>query len=236
MKVQLDIIKERMNEAALQVGRKLEDLTLIAVSKTYPVEAIEEAVACGIVDFGENKVQELTGKIEALTHDVKWHLIGHLQTNKVKYIIGKVALIHSVDSIKLAAEIEKQSAKAGVVTPILIQINIAEEDSKFGFKLEEAEAVVREIATYNHVKVEGFMTIAPYVDDAEKNRHIFKKLYQLSVDMEKQNIDNISTQVLSMGMSNDFEVAIQEGATMIRIGTALFGERDYAHKVGTEEE
>lgn len=224
---QLKEIQERIEKAALKAGRNPEEITLIAVSKTYPVSAIEQAIKAGSKDFGENRVQELVDKIEQVKEDVKWHLIGHLQTNKVKYITGKVNLIHSVDSLKLAQEIQRQSLKQDVISNILIEVNVAKEESKHGVYLEEVEALIREIANLSHVRVQGFMTVAPFVEDPEMNREVFQKLYKLSVDIQKQNIDNISTNILSMGMSNDFEVAIEEGATMVRVGTAIFGKRDY---------
>lgn len=230
IKDQLQEIRNRIKEAALRVGRDEEEVTLIAVSKTYSVEAIEEAMIEGCRDFGENQVQELIGKIDAIPKDVNWHLIGHLQTNKVKYIIGKTALIHSVDSLKLAEEIEKQSAKKNQITSILVEVNVAEEASKYGFKCEEVVEVMKKLNTMSHIKVEGLMTVAPFVEDAEENRPIFRKLYELSVDIQKQKLDNISNTILSMGMSNDYEIAIEEGATMIRLGTAIFGNRDYGKK------
>ena len=227
MKEALKQIREDIIEHAKISGRKSEDITLIAVSKTYPAEAIEEAMALGCEHFGENKVQELIQKIDQVKGAPKWHLIGHLQTNKVKYVIGHVELIHSVDSLKLAQEIEKQSAKKGVVTSILIEVNVAKEPSKHGIYIEEVLELVQKVAQLPHVKLKGFMTVAPYTENPEENRPIFKALYDLSVDIQKQNIDNISTNILSMGMSNDYKIAIEEGATLIRIGTALFGARDY---------
>lgn len=230
MKENLEQIKERIALAAKRVGRNPEDIQLIAVSKTYPASDIEKAISYGCSDFGENKVQELVGKIEAIEAPVNWHLIGHLQTNKVKYIVGKTKLIHSVDSLKLAKEIEKQSAKHNVVTKILIEVNVGEEASKDGILINEVIPLVKEISSLPHVKVEGLMTVAPFVEDAEENRTIFRKLYDLSVDIQKQKFDNISMNVLSMGMSNDFEVAVEEGATHVRIGTAIFGYRDYTKR------
>ena len=230
IKNQLQEIRNRIKEAALRGGRDEKEVMLIAVSKTYPIEAIEEARMEGCKDFGENQVQELMGKIDALPKDISWHLIGHLQTNKVKYIIGKTALIHSVDSLRLAEEIEKQSAKKNQITPILVEVNVAEEASKYGFKCEEVVEVMKKLNDMSHIKVEGLMTVAPFVEDAEENRPIFRKLYELSVDIQKQKLDNISTSILSMGMSNDYEIAIEEGATMIRVGTAIFGNRDYSKK------
>lgn len=230
IKTQLMQVRKQIEEAVEAAGRKKEEVTLIAVSKTYPVSAIEEAIAEGCVDFGENHVQELVAKIEAIDQPVRWHLIGHLQTNKVKYIIGKTALIHSVDSVKLAEEIEKQSAKKDIVTHILLEVNVAEEASKYGFKVEEVMGVVEKISKMSHIQVDGLMTVAPYVENPESNRAIFRKLFELSVDIQKQKFDNISTSILSMGMSNDYKIAIEEGATMVRVGTAIFGNRDYSKK------
>ncbi|MBU3805206.1 MAG: YggS family pyridoxal phosphate-dependent enzyme [Candidatus Cellulosilyticum pullistercoris] len=230
IKDQLKEIKKQIKEAAKKSARTEEDITLIAVSKTYPVTAIQEAMLEGCMDFGENHVQELMSKVEAIKENVNWHLIGHLQTNKVKYVIGKTALIHSVDSLKLAEEIEKQSAKKGIVTNILVEVNVADEATKYGFKLDEVIEVMKILNTMPHIKVKGLMTVAPFVENPEKNRPIFRKLYELSVDIQKQKLDNISTNILSMGMSNDYQIAIEEGATMVRIGTAIFGNRDYSKK------
>lgn len=230
MKENLENIRMRIAEAAKRAGREPEDVTLIAVSKTYPASDIEKAISYGCTDFGENKVQELMGKVEVIESPVNWHLIGHLQTNKVKYVVGKTKFIHSVDSLKLAQEIEKQSAKHNVVTKILLEVNVGEEVSKHGLHIDEVLPLVSEISKLPHVKVEGLMTVAPFVEDAEENRTIFRKLYDLSVDIQKQKFDNISMNVLSMGMSNDFEVAVEEGATHVRIGTAIFGYRDYTKR------
>ncbi len=227
MKEQLQSIKGNIREAATRRGRSPEEITLIAVSKTYPVAAIKEAISLGCKDFGENKVQELIQKIEQVEEPIQWHLIGHLQTNKVKYVVGKVALIHSVDSLKLLEEIQKQSLKKEVVTRILLEVNVAQEESKSGIKLEETMNYIQFISRLTHVRCEGLMTVAPYVDDPEDNRPVFKQLYDLSVDIQKQKFDNINMRILSMGMSNDYKVAIEEGATMVRIGTALFGARNY---------
>ena len=227
MKENLNKIHENIVLAAKRAGRNPEDIQLIAVSKTYPASEIMRAIDCGCTDFGENKVQELTTKIEAINTPINWHLIGHLQTNKVKYIVGKTALVHSVDSLKLAHEIEKQSAKKDVITKILIEVNVAQEISKHGVKVEEVIPLIKEISKLQHVKVEGLMTVAPFVENPEDNRTIFRKLYDLSVDIQKQKFDNITMDILSMGMSNDYEVAVEEGATHVRIGTAIFGYRDY---------
>lgn len=230
IKDQLKEIRAHIKEAAQRAARSEDDITLIAVSKTYPVTAIKEAVLEGCTDFGENHVQELMSKIDSVKENVNWHLIGHLQTNKVKYVVGKTSLIHSMDSLKLAEEIEKQSAKRGIITNVLVEVNVADEATKYGFKLDEVMGVMKILNTMPHIKVEGLMTVAPYVENPEKNRPIFRKLYELSVDIQKQNLDNISTSILSMGMSNDYQIAIEEGATMVRVGTAIFGNRDYSKK------
>ena len=203
-------------------------MTLIAVSKTKPVETLQEAYDLGVRIFGENKVQELVDKYEALPKDIHWHLIGHLQRNKVKYIIDKVDLIHSVDSIRLAETIEKEAAKHNLTANILIEVNVAKEESKFGLMPEELDEFADKIAEFSHIQVQGLMTIAPYVEDPEENRPIFERLRKLSVDIAKKNVDNINVNVLSMGMTNDYQVAVEEGATMVRVGTGIFGERNYA--------
>ena len=220
-------IKQQVEETARNCGRNPEDVTLIAVSKTKPLEAIEELITIGVEDFGENKVQELCDKYENVSTPVKFHLIGHLQTNKVKYIVDKACLIHSVDSVKLAQTIQKEAVKKGIIAQILIEVNVAEEDSKFGLHTEEVLPFVEEIAAYPNIHVNGLMTIAPFVEDPEENRKYFRTLKQLSLDIASKNIDNIDMNVLSMGMTNDYKVAIEEGATMVRVGTAIFGARNY---------
>ena len=218
-------VEKKINAACSRAGRSQEDVTLIAVSKTKPIEMIEEALACGKREFGENKAQELKQKYEALSKDIKWHFIGHLQTNKVKYVVGRACLIHSVDSYHLAETIETESAKRDVISHILIEVNVAQEDSKFGIHEEEAMELVCAVAKLPHIKIEGLMTIAPFVENPEQNRKIFRKLYKLSVDIASKNIDNVSMGALSMGMTNDYEVAVEEGATYVRVGTAIFGSR-----------
>lgn len=220
-------IHSQMKEICKQINRNFEDVTLIAVSKTKPIEMLEEAYTEGIRDFGENKVQELVEKYEKLPKDIRWHMIGHLQRNKVKYIIDKVYLIHSVDSIRLAEEINKEAIKKNIIVKILIEVNVGEEDSKFGTMYEEAISLVEKIALLPNIQIKGFMTVAPYVRNQEENRKIFKKLKQLFVDINNKNLDNVIVDELSMGMSNDYEVAIEEGATYIRVGTGIFGERNY---------
>ena len=201
---------------------------LIAVSKTKPVEMLKEAYDAGARVFGENKVQEIVDKYDQMPSDVKWHMIGHLQRNKVKYIVDKVAMIHSVDSFRLAETIEKEAAKKDVIVPILIEVNVAQEESKFGLKPEEVLPFIEKIAGFSHIQIKGLMTIAPYVENAEENRRIFRELKKLSVDIAAKNINNVIMSVLSMGMTGDYMVAVQEGATMVRVGTGIFGARNYA--------
>lgn len=220
-------VEENICAACAKAGRDRKEVTLIAVSKTKPVDMLRTVYNQGIREFGENKVQEMCDKIDVLPQDIRWHMIGHLQTNKVKYIVGKTALIHSVDSLRLAQEIEKQAAKKNVKVSVLIEVNIAEEDSKFGIHKEEAIALVRQIAQLEHLQIEGLMTIAPFVENAEDNRLFFREIHQLSVDIKEQNIDNVHMDILSMGMTGDYMVAIEEGATMVRVGTGIFGERNY---------
>jgi hypothetical protein len=220
-------VEKNIRAACEKSGRDRSEVTLIAVGKTKPAEMLQTVYDCGIRDFGENKVQEMCDKMEVLPDDIRWHMIGHLQTNKVKYIVGKTALIHSVDSVHLAKEIERQAEKADVTVPILIEVNIAEEESKFGIHREEAIAMVKEIAAFDHLRIRGLMTIAPYVENPEENRTFFREIRQLSVDIRNQNIDNVCMDVLSMGMTGDYMVAIEEGATLVRVGTGIFGERNY---------
>ncbi len=216
-----------IREACIRAGREMQDVTMIAVSKTKPIDMLQEAYDCGCRHFGENKVQELTDKYEQLPKDIKWHMIGHLQRNKVKYIVDKAYLIHSVDSLRLAEEISKEAGKKGITAHILVEVYIAGEETKFGIAKEEAEELIREIAKLPSIQIEGLMAIAPYVENPEKNRQYFEDLYHLSVDIEQKNIDNSNMSVLSMGMTGDYEVAVEEGATYVRIGTGIFGERHY---------
>ena len=224
-------VEENIRLACEKSNRNRDEVTLIAVSKTKPTDMLMTARLAGICHFGENKVQELCDKFEYFDSlnqtPMHWHMIGHLQTNKVKYLIGKTTLIHSVDSYKLACEIERQAAKHGVIMDILIEVNIAEEESKFGLAEDEVIELVKQVAQLPHVRIKGLMTVAPYVVDSEENRPFFRKIKQLSVDIDNQNIDNVSMNILSMGMSGDYMVAIEEGATMVRVGTSIFGERNY---------
>lgn len=220
-------VERRVCAACERAGRPREEVTLIAVSKTKPVSMIEELLPGGTRDFGENKVQELCEKYEQLPKEIRWHLIGHLQRNKVKYVVDKACLIHSVDSLRLAETISEEAVKRQLTVPVLIEVNVAGEESKFGVSPEETEELIREIAKLPGMAVKGLMTIAPFVENPEENRVHFANLKKLCVDIKMKNIDNISMNVLSMGMTGDYEVAIEEGATMIRVGTGIFGERNY---------
>ena len=211
LETQLKEVEAKIQAACDRAGRKREEVTLIAVSKTKPIEMLQEAYDLGVRVFGENKVQEITAKYDALPDDIHWHMIGHLQTNKVK----------------LAETIEKEAAKHNLTANILIEVNVAQEESKFGLKTEEVLPFIEKIANFEHIKVCGLMTIAPFVDNPEENRQIFANLHKLSVDINEKNIDNVYVNILSMGMTNDYEVAIEEGATMVRVGTGIFGARNY---------
>lgn len=224
----LRTVEEKVRKACERAGRDPKEVTLIAVSKTKPIEMVQEAYDAGKRDFGENKAQEMKQKYEVMPKDIRWHFIGHLQTNKIKYLLGRTCLIHSVDSLHLAQAIEAECVKRNQEVDILIEVNVAQEATKFGLKLEETLALVREAAKLPHLHVQGLMTIAPYVEDPEQNRPIFASLRKLSVDIAAKNIDNVHMNVLSMGMTGDYEVAIEEGATMVRVGTGIFGQRDYS--------
>ena len=219
-------VEENIIKACERAGRSREEVTLIAVSKTKPVSMVLEAIEAGATDFGENKVQEIVDKYEAIPQKLNWHMIGHLQRNKVKYI-DKVCLIHSVDSLRLAEQINEEAKKKNTICSILIEVNVAEEESKFGVKVEETLPLVEEISKLSNVKIKGLMTIAPFVDNAEDNRIHFRNLKNLLVDIKRKNIDNVDMEILSMGMTGDYEVAIEEGATMVRVGTGIFGKRNY---------
>jgi len=220
-------VEQRIQAACERAGRDRNEVTLIAVSKTKPVSMLNEAYGCGIREFGENKVQEMMDKYEQMPQDIHWHMIGHLQRNKVKYLMGKAYLIHSVDSLRLAEEISAQSVKHQVQTDILIEVNIAGEESKFGISGEETIHLVEAAAALPNIHIRGLMTIAPFTDHPEDNRIYFRKIKELSVDIDRKKIDNVNMHILSMGMTGDYEVAIEEGATMVRVGTGIFGERDY---------
>ena len=210
----LKAVQKKIEEACQRSGRSAEDVTLVAVSKTKPGEMIEELYAAGHRDFGENYIQELRAKHEALPKDIRWHMIGHLQRNKVKYIAEYITMIHSVDSFELAQTIEKEAAKHDRVIPVLIEVNVAGEDTKYGVRPEDAEVLIERISHLPHVR----------------DRIYFRKLRNLSVDIEDKKLDNVTVGALSMGMSNDYEIAVEEGSTMVRVGTSIFGERDYSKK------
>ena len=223
----LSIVENKIAAACKRAGRERDEVKLIAVSKTQPVEAIREAIEYGINSFGENRVQELREKTEIIKDNLDWHLIGHLQTNKVKYVVGKVSLIHSLENIRLAEAIDKEAKKHNVIVDVLVEVNIAKEDTKFGVNPEEVESFIREVLIFKNINIRGLMTVAPYTDISEENRKYFKKLKKIMVDLNSKNIHNVNMNVLSMGMTGDYEIAIEEGATLVRVGTGIFGSRDY---------
>ena len=218
-------IQERIQNRALKVGRKPEDITLVAVSKTVEISRIKEAIDAGVTTLGENYVQEAREKISQLGQEVSWHMIGHLQTNKVKYVVPQFSMIQSVDSLRLAQEISKRALKLGKSIDVLIQVNISGEETKSGVNPEQLLPLLEKIAPLKGIKVKGLMTMPPFFSDPERARPYFRKLWQLREKTLPSLPDSISLTHLSMGMSGDFEVAIEEGATMVRIGTAIFGER-----------
>ena len=224
----LNEVRENIQKACEKAGRSPQEVTLIAVSKTKPLFMLEEAYEAGARDFGENKVQEILEKHPKMPEDARFHMIGHLQRNKVKQVLPHAVLIHSVDSLRLAQTIEQEAAKHDVCVPILLEVNVAQEETKFGLKTEEVLPLVESIAKFPHIKIQGLMTMAPYVQNPEENRPIFRQLKKLSVDIAAKNINNVTMSVLSMGMTGDYQVAVQEGATMVRVGTGIFGERNYA--------
>lgn len=221
----IEFVEKEITEACSRAGRDRNQVSLIAVSKTKPVGMLQEAYDAGIRNFGENRVQELMEKMPVLPADIRWHMIGHLQRNKVKYIVGKVWMIHSVDSLELAEEISKVAVKKQVTVRILLEVNVAEEESKFGVTVQEALGLAEAAAKLPGIRVEGLMTIAPYTEVPEENRIYFQRLKQLSVDIYDKNIDNVNMNVLSMGMTGDYSIAVEEGATYVRVGTGIFGER-----------
>lgn len=226
----LEMVRNNILSACRRAGRNPDDVSLIAVSKTKPNEMIMDIYDCGVRLFGENYVQEMIEKVDSLPSDIEWHMIGHLQRNKVKYVVGRAAMIHSVDSVRLAVAISEEAVKKNICQDILVEINIASEENKFGLKPASAEAFVREIADLPGIRVRGLMTSAPFVSNPEENRVYFKQMSELAVDIKGKNIDNVSMDCLSMGMTNDYVVAVEEGATFVRVGTAIFGERDYSSR------
>ena len=224
----IESIRKRIADAAVRAGRDADDIKLIAVTKTVDVDKVEEAIAVDALDAGENKPQELARKYEVLGDKIRWHQIGSLQTNKVKYIIDKVCMIHSLDREGLAEEIDKRASKIGRVIDCLVQVNISGEESKHGMSREEVEPFVRLIAEkYPNIKIKGLMTMAPFDAEKDEIRKVFRDLKELSDEINNMNIGNVEMRELSMGMTNDFEIAVEEGATMVRVGTAIFGKRNY---------
>lgn len=230
IKENIERINAKKNEIAESVGRKKDEVLLVAVTKTRTAEEINEAIDAGITDIGENKVQEVMDKFD-FVKPVRWHLIGHLQTNKVKYIIDKVNMIHSVDSLKLAEEINKRAAQHNLTMNILIQVNSAQEESKFGITTEETGQLIKTILeTCQNVRIRGLMCIAPFDENVENVRIYFRQVKELYDQYGKLQHERLDFQYLSMGMSHDFGVAIEEGSNLIRVGTSIFGERDYSKK------
>jgi len=227
IKDNLLIIEENIEKALKNSGRLDDEVQIIGVTKTVDVDKINEAISLGIKNIGENRVQELTKKYDVIGNNVNYHLIGHLQSNKVKYIIDKVELIHSLDRMSLAKELDKRAKQNDLIIDTLIQVNVAEEASKFGLKVEEVIPFIEKIAKFKNINVKGLMTIAPYAEDPEDIRWVFRDLRKLSHDIQDKGYEHVSMEILSMGMTNDYTVAIEEGSNMVRIGTGLFGKRNY---------
>lgn len=228
IKDNLAATQNRILQACQRTGRDPKSVTLIAVSKTKPVWMIEEAIEAGMTHFGENKPQELRDKTAVITADLHWHMIGHLQKNKIKYVIEKACLIHSVDSVELARAISDEAQKRGLIAQILVEINIGGEESKHGLRPEDALQAIRDMSSLPGIHINGLMTVAPIVENPEDSRLYFRALRNLSIDIEREKIDNVSMCELSMGMTGDYEIAVEEGATLVRVGTGIFGERDYS--------
>ena len=220
-------IQENIRKAAIRSGRDPGEITLIAVTKTHPVEAMQEAIDAGIPDIGENKAQEVVRKHPLLEREARWHFIGHLQKNKVKYVIGRTALIHSVESMSLAREISRRAKKEGIVMPVLVEVNVSGEESKFGLSPDQVEVFLEEAGQLMGIRVDGLMTMAPDSEDPETARPVFRQLRQLRDELRSRGY---RLDILSMGMTNDYTVAVEEGSTHVRVGTAIFGHRDYSKK------
>lgn len=227
LKENLTAVEERIREACMRSGRSIDEVKLIAVSKTKPVPMLQEVYDAGMRDFGENKPQEIRDKYPQLPEDIRWHMIGNLQKNKIKYVIERACMIHSVDSVSLAEAVSNEAEKRGMIMPVLVEVNIARELTKGGLMPEDTESFIREISVFPNIRIEGLMTVAPFTDVPEENRKHFQALRKLLVDINGKNIDNVTMHELSMGMTGDYEVAIEEGATMVRVGTGIFGERNY---------
>jgi len=228
----IQYVNNKINEAVVKSNRTRKDVLLLGVTKTIDIETIDQSIKYGITDIGENKVQEINNKYEFFKDKVKIHMIGHLQTNKVKYIIDKVNLIHSVDTLKLAEKISIEASKLNKTMEILIQVNISNEDSKFGVNQDKVYELINNISNLSNVKIKGLMMIAPFVENPEENRVYFKQMHKLFLDIRLKNINNVHMDILSMGMSNDYLVAIEEGSTIVRVGTSIFGKRDYTKSRG----
>lgn len=220
-------VRNNIENALSRSGRSGETVELIAVTKTVDIEKINRAIDSGIKSIGENRVQELESKIEEIDKSVDYHMIGHLQSNKAKDVVGKIKLIHSLDSLSLAKELNKRSKRENIITDVLIQVNVAEEKTKFGLKTEEVLDFLESILSMNNIKVKGLMTIAPHIEDEEELRKVFRGLYNLSEIIKEKEYSGVSMDYLSMGMSNDYEIAIEEGSNMIRVGRDIFGDRNY---------
>ncbi|NLY85189.1 MAG: YggS family pyridoxal phosphate-dependent enzyme [Tissierellia bacterium] len=220
-------VKEKIDKALIKSGRAGDEVQLIAVTKTVDIHRINEAIAAGITSIGENRTNELEEKYNVLGNKVDFHMIGHLQTNKVKNIIGKAKLIHSLDRISLAKELDKRSKRNNIITDVLIQVNVAEEESKFGLRVNDVLYFIEDILEFTNIRIRGLMTIAPYTDDKALLRNVFRSLYKLREDIKGRKYEGVSMDYLSMGMSNDFELAIEEGSNMVRIGSSIFGKRNY---------
>ncbi|MFY9611975.1 MAG: YggS family pyridoxal phosphate-dependent enzyme [Tissierellaceae bacterium] len=226
LKQNIKRIREEINEILIRTGREDEDVTLVAVTKTVDVDTINEAIDFGITDIGENRVQELTKKIDLIGDRVNYHLIGHLQTNKVKYIIDKVKLIHSLDRISLAKELDKRAKQNDLIINTLVQVNVAEEDTKFGLEVSQVLPFIEQVLAYDNIRIRGLMTMAPYTDDEVLLRKVFRTMYELKEKILSQDYENLSMDYLSMGMTNDYKIALEEGSNMIRVGSGIFGERN----------
>ncbi len=223
----LELIRENITKAAKRSGRSDNNIKLIAVTKTVDVNLINQSIKLGIKNIGENRVQEVEKKYESIVKGINWHMIGHLQSNKVKYIIDKVHLIHSLDRISLANEIQKRAEQNDIIIDVLIQVNIAEEESKFGLKREKVIPFIEKLLEFSNINIKGLMTIAPYVENSEEIRPVFRDLKKLSIEILEKKYSNVDMKYLSMGMTNDYEVAIEEGSNMVRIGSGIFGRREY---------
>jgi pyridoxal phosphate enzyme (YggS family) len=220
-------VEENISNALKRSGREKENVKLIAVTKTIDIDRINEAIGAGAKDIGENKVQELEEKYDIIGNTANYHMIGHLQTNKVRNIIGKTSLIHSLDRMSLAKELDKRSRGNDIITEVLIQVNVAEEESKYGFKVKEVLPFIEEILAFENIKVRGLMTMAPFTKDEVVLRNVFRRLFSLKEDILNRNYENLTMDYLSMGMTNDYEIAIEEGSNMIRVGSGIFGSRNY---------